>query len=93
MVKDLEIEIGRKFVWGVDPKFTKQIELAYHEVNDISNLEQKLFLIPCYLYYRMFSDQFGANYHCLLTHERYNLSRQSLDPRVKTSAKSKTPNI
>ena len=33
----------------------------------------------------MYSDQFGANYHCLLTHERYNLPKQSLDPRVKTS--------
>ena len=57
MIKDLEIEIGRKFVWGVDPKFTKQTELAFHEVNDISNLEQELFVIPCSLCYRMFSDQ------------------------------------
>ena len=89
MVKDLEMEIGRKFVWGVEPKFTKQTELAFHEVNDISNLGPDLFLIPCSLSYRMFSDQFGANYHYLLTHERYNLPKQSLDPRVKTTVKSK----
>ena len=61
MVKDLEMEIGRKFVWGVDPKFKKQTELAFQEVNDINNLKPELFLIPCFLCYRMFSDQFGAN--------------------------------
>ena len=60
MIKDLEIVIGRKEVWGVDPKFTKQTELAFHEVNDFSNVEPELFILPCPFCYRMFSDQFGA---------------------------------
>ena len=34
MIKDLELVIGRKYVWGVNPKFTKQTELAFHEVNE-----------------------------------------------------------
>ena len=88
-IKHLEIVIGRKFVWGVDPQFTKQTELAFHEVNDLSKHIPELFVIPCPICYRVFLDQLGANYHCLLKHERYNLPKRSLDPRVKTSVKPK----
>ena len=61
MIKDLELVIGRKYVWGVKPKFTKQTELAFHEMNDLSNHKPDLFLLPCPICYRRFSDQFGAN--------------------------------
>ena len=75
-IKDLEIVIGRKYVQGVDPKFTKQTELAFHEVNDFSHYEPDLFFfLPCPICYRMYPDQFGENYHCLLTHKRYNLPK------------------